>query len=115
MPSVVPTQPIPNQTLQCQLGGQACTLNVYQQAYGMYVDVLVGNQAIVQGVIALNANLIVRDSYLGFSGDLEFLDTQPDPINGPSDPVYTGLGTRFQLIYLSPDEIASLNLPTGVE
>lgn len=114
MPLVVPTQPIANQTLQCQLGGQACTLNVYQQAFGLYLDVFVGNTAIVQGVICLNATLIVRSAYLGFSGDFEFIDSQPDPKNGASDPVYTGLGSRFQLLYLSASEIAALNPPVGV-
>jgi hypothetical protein len=99
---VVPLQPIPNQTLQVQLAGQACTINVYQQAYGLYVDILVGTTPIVQGIIGLNGNLIVRDTYFGFSGDLEFLDTTDN-----SDPVYTGFGTRWFLVYLSPSDIAA--------
>jgi hypothetical protein len=115
MPQVVPTQPIANQTLQVQLGGQACTINVYQQAFGLYVDLLFGTVPVVQGIIALNANLIVRSQYLGFIGDLEFLDTQPDPLAGPSDPVFTGLGSRFQLVYLTAADISALNLPAGVE
>ncbi len=110
---IVPIQPIPNQTLQAQLGGQAVTLNVYQMAYGLFVDVYVGTTLIIAGVIALNATLIVRSAYLGFDGDLEFLDTQS--LTNPSDPVYTGLGSRFQLAYLSAAEIAALNLPVGVE
>lgn len=107
---VIPTQPIANQTLQVQLNGQACTLNVYQQAYGLYVDVFVGATLIIEGVIGLNGNLIVRSEYLGFSGDLEFIDTQ-----GTDDPIYTGLGTRWQLLYLTPDDIAAANLAAGVE
>lgn len=109
MPQIVPVQAIPNQTLQCQLGGQACTLNVYQQAFGMYVDLLIGTQVIVQGIIGLNGTLIVRNTYFGFIGDLIFLDTQDT-----QDPVYTGLGTRFFLLYLSASDVASLNLPAGV-
>lgn len=112
MPLIIPLQPIPNQTLQVQLGTQACTLNVYQTAYGLFVDLYVGATLIVAGVIALNATLIVRSAYLGFAGDIEFLDTN---IASPTDPVYTGLGGRYQLIYLSAEEIATLNLPTGVE
>lgn len=110
MPQVIPIQPIPNQTLQCQLGGQATTLNVRQQAFGVYVDVLIGAQPIVQGIIGLNSNLIVRNTYFGFLGDLIFLDAQ----GVGADPVYTGFGTRFFLLYLSATEIAALNLPTGV-
>ena len=97
---VVPVQPLPNQTLQTQLNGQACTLNVYQQTYGLFVDLYVGATLIVGGVIAENLNRIVRSLYLGFSGDFVFLDTQ-----GTADPVYTGLGSRFLLVYLDPSDL----------
>lgn len=106
----VPLQPIPNQTLQVQLGGQACTLNVVQFQYGLFMDVYVGGTLIVAGVICLNGNLVVRSAYLGFSGDFEFVDTQ-----GSADPVYTGLGGRFQLLYLTSAEIAAAGLPVGIE
>lgn len=96
--AVVPIQPIPNQTFQAQLSGQACILNVYQLDYGLFVDVFVGNSLIVGGVIAENLNRIVRDAYLGFIGDFVFFDTQTINNEG-QDPVYTGLGSRFLLIY----------------
>ena len=99
---VIPIRPLPNQTLQAQLGPQSASLHVYQTAYGLFVDVYVGNAMIVAGVIALNLNRIVRSLYLGFVGDLCFLDTQ-----GADDPVYTGLGTRFLLLYLSPSDLPS--------
>lgn len=105
---VVPLQPIKSQTLQVSLGQQACTLNVYQQAYGLYIDVLVGTKAIVQGIIALNYNLIIRNSYFGFIGDFVFYDTQAS-----SDPVYTGLGTRWFLAYLETTDISQIKLPSG--
>ena len=110
---VIPVQAIPNQTLQAQVGGQAATLNLYQLSYGLFMDVYLGASLVIAGVICLNATLIVRSAYLGFSGDFEFLDTEN--LTNPADPVYTGLGTRFQLAYLSADEIAALNLPVGVE
>ena len=112
MPQSVPLQPIPNQTVQCQLGGQACTLNVYQESTGLFMDVITAAGAVVTGRICLNATLIVRYAYLGFIGDLEFLDTQN--LSDPSDPDYTGLGDRFVLIYLSAEEVAALNLSAGV-
>lgn len=92
--SVVPMQPIPNQTFQVQLAGQACILEIYQLQYGLFVNLLVGNSLIVASVVAENLNRIVRSAYLGFIGDFVFLDTQ-----GTDDPVYTGLGSRFLLIY----------------
>lgn len=100
---VVPLQSIPNQTLQVQLNGQACTLNIAQFAYGLFMSVYLGNNLIIATVLCENFTRIVRDSYLGFSGDFVFLDMQ-----GTSDPVYTGLGgatARFQLLYLLPTEV----------
>ncbi len=97
---LVPTPSVPNQTLQALLGNQSCTLNVYQFAYGLFMDVLVSNQLIIGGVICQNLNKIVRDFYLGFIGDFVWFDTQ-----GTSDPVYTGIGSRYQLIYLEAADI----------
>jgi hypothetical protein len=97
---VIPLQPLPNQTLQVQVADQACTLNVYQQAYGLYVDVLLDGAVVIAGVIAENLNRIVRNAYLGLAGDFCFLDTQ-----GSDDPIYTGLGTRWQLLYLAEADL----------
>lgn len=103
MSLVVPLQPLPSQQVQCQLGGQACTFNIYQQAYGLYIDVYVGQTLIIGGVIAENLNRIVRSAYLGFIGDLTFWDTQ-----FLENPVYTGLGARFLLIYLEETEALAI-------
>lgn len=92
---VIPTAPIPFQTLQCQLNDQACTIEIFQEAYGLYVNLTVNDSLVVAGVIAENLNRIVRNRYLGFVGDLVFQDLQ-----GTEDPVYTGLGDRFVLLYI---------------
>jgi hypothetical protein len=97
---VVPVQPVPNQQIQAQLGGQACTLNIVQNAYGLFIDVYVGAAAIITGVICENLNRIVRNLYLGFVGDFCWLDTQ-----GTSDPVYTGIGSRWLLLYLDEADL----------
>jgi hypothetical protein len=41
-------------------------------------------------------------AYLGFSGDLVFVDTL-----GDQDPTYDGLGARYALIYLRPSEVGA--------
>ena len=69
---------------------------------GLYIDVYVNNALIIAGVICQNLNPIVRNTYLGFLGDFLWYDTQ-----GESDPSSPGLGTRYLLIYASPDDIAS--------
>lgn len=98
---IIPLQAVPNQTLTVTLNNQVTQLNVYQTFEALFIDVLVENTLIIGGVIAENLNRIVRSLYLGFSGDLTFYDNQ----NGDLDPVYTGLGARFSLLYLTPDEV----------
>lgn len=100
---VVPTQALPNQSLQVQLENQACTINIYQLAYGLFVDLYVNDTLIIAGTTGLDRTRMVRDAYLGFAGDLFFADTQ-----GTADPVYTGLGAQFQLCYLTPADLVEL-------
>ena len=104
MPAIIPTQPTPSQTVTCTLSGQACTLTLRQTLYGMFVSLFVNDAPIIQTVLALNANVIVRSAYLGFIGDLAIYDLQ-----GNADPDYAGLGSRFQLVYLFPAD-----LPAGL-
>jgi hypothetical protein len=94
MTLLVPLTPVPSQTLSITLGEQRCRLNVYQKAFGIFVDVYVNDEAVVVGAVARNLAYIVRSAYLGFVGDLYFNDT-----NGTSDPSYEGLGSRFVLLY----------------
>lgn len=108
----IPLQAIPNQVLQVQLGGQNCTIGLQQTNYGMFFSLTLGSNSspTVAGVLCENLVLLVRDAYLGFVGDLAFADTE-----GSSDPVYTGLGditARYQLAYLSTDDLAALGLTT---
>lgn len=97
---IIPLLPVPNQTLTVNLDGQITQLNVYQRGANLYVDVLVNNVLIIGGVICQNLNRIVRSLYLGFQGDLAFIDGQ-----GSTDPAYTGLGTRYSLAYIEPNEL----------
>lgn len=97
---IVPLNSSPNQTLTIGLNNQACQIAVYQRFFGLFCDVFVNDEIIIAGVLCQNLNRIVRNLYLGFSGDLMFFDTQ-----GNSDPDYTGLGSKFVLVYLSPDDL----------
>lgn len=102
---VVPLSAVPSQIVTTNLNNQPCQIAVYQKLTGMFIDLYVNDVLIVGGVECENVNRIVRDVYLGFSGDLLFLDNQPSQTDGPSDPFYTGLGTRFTLMYLFPTEL----------
>jgi len=106
---LIPLQPVPNQTISVVLAAQACTIKIYQRSTGLYVDLYVNNVLIIGGVLGLNLVKIVRDAYLGFIGDLGFCDTQaPTLADGSiaySDPDYTGLGGRYQLVYLEAADL----------
>jgi hypothetical protein len=101
----VPVQAVSSQQLQCLLGNQAVTLEIAQMTYGMFMNVAVSGNAIINGVICENLNRIVRSVYLGFLGDFIWFDTQ-----GTTDPIYTGIGARYQLLYLSTADLAALGL-----
>ena len=102
---LVPLATTEAQTLNIVLNNQICQINVYQKFYGVFVDLYVNNTLIIGGVIAQNLNRIVISAYLGFKGDLMFLDTE-----GDDDPDWTGLGTRWILIYITPIELAAAGL-----
>ena len=97
---VVPLTSAPAQAFNVTLGGQACTIRMTQKTTGLFLDLSVNNALIVGGVLCLDRTRIVRNAYLGFSGDLFFADVQ-----GTTDPYYTELGTRYLLFYASPGEI----------
>lgn len=100
----VPTSPLANQVFTISLGGQACQIELLQKGSGLYMNLYVNNNPIILGVICQNVNRIVRDIYLGFIGDFFFYDFQ-----GKTDPIYSGLGSRYKLYYIEADE-----LPPGV-
>lgn len=99
--NVVPLQSLPSQTLNVSLAGQACTIAIYQKTTGVFLDLTVAGAPCVFGVLCHDRVRLVRQAYLGFIGDLSFIDTQ-----GRDDPQYTGMGSRWVLAYLTPDDIA---------
>lgn len=99
---IVPTQPVPSQSFSVTLDGQQVNVSLYQTDYGLFIDLLLTNVPLVTGALCLNQEPIIQQPYLGFSGELQFVDTQ-----GTDDPIYTGLGTRFQLAYIEAPDIAA--------
>jgi len=99
----IPLQPIPAQAFNISLGNQPCRITLYQKGDYFYLDLAVNNVTVVQGRMVLNNVWIVRYAYLGLVGDLFMADT-----TGTADsPTYDGLGTRYQLFYATPDEMAA--------
>jgi len=96
MIETIPITAVSAQTFTIQLGTQSCLINLYQKNTGLFFDMTVNNTPCVNSVICLNLVGLVREAYYGFTGQLAFVDTQ-----GTSDPTYDGLGTRYQLVYVS--------------
>lgn len=100
----IPLRAIPSQTFTVNLNNQPCQIEVYQKLSGLYINLYVNNALIIGGVICQNLNRIVRDAYLGFQGDLGFFDNTKQG----EDPIYTGLGSRFRLFYLEPQDLTDV-------
>lgn len=96
----IPLQAIPSQTLSVILAGQNCQIAVYQKSTGVFLDLSINNAPIVTTVQCRDRVKLVRQEYRGFAGDLTFVDTQ-----GRADPVYSGMGGRFLLVYLAAEDL----------
>lgn len=115
----------PSQSLSVVLAGQACRINLYSlntpgdilnravtvadaQSYpALYMDLLVAGQPMITCRICRNLIRALLDAdYYGFIGDFVFVDSyaKASPVDG-QDPVYTGLGTQFQLVYLEATDL----------
>ena len=93
---IIPLTAVGAQSFTVLLGTQQCAINIYQLSTGLYCDLVANNTDIVSTMLCLNLVGLVREAYLGFTGQLFFYDTQ-----GTSDPDYSGLGDRYQLVYQS--------------
>lgn len=96
---VVPLQPIPSQVLRTVLNKQNLKISIYDKGGNLFVDVNSGGVQIITSVMVRNADPIVCINYSGFVGNMIFLD-----IDGFNHPEYSGLGSRYRLIYIPPPE-----------
>ena len=105
----IPLRAAPNQSLYIVLGGQNCTIRLASREVGtgilqagsvsLYAGLDVDDTTVFSGQICRDGVPLKRLDYLPFSGDLVFIDK-----TGDADPQWDGLGTRWQLLYLTPDE-----------
>lgn len=116
---IVPAIAVPSQTLSVSLANQACDISLYSldtpgdilgtvtttelKGYpALYMDLTVNGTAVITCRICRNLIPMLLDAtYYGFVGDLVVVDTRSD-----TEPVYTGLGTQYQLVYLEASDLA---------
>lgn len=96
----IPLRAVPAQACSVVLDGQNCQVSVYQKSTGVYLDLQVNHVPVAMAVLCHDRVWLIRETYSGFVGDLTFVDTQ-----GRDDPVYTGLGGRFLLMYRESTEL----------
>ncbi|TDN54897.1 hypothetical protein EC843_101956 [Buttiauxella sp. JUb87] len=93
-------EPQKSQSISVSLDGQQCVIRMIQRESFIYMDFTVNGNPIMQGVPCLYGNKMVGYSYLGFKGDLVFLDS-----DGQQDPHWDGLGKRHILYYIEESEL----------
>ncbi len=93
-------QPVPSQQTQVVLDGQVCAISVYVKNQCMFFDLVVNGTQVAYAVQCSNLVSLVPTAYLGFSGWLVFFDAQ-----GTDNPQYTGLGSRWVLLYLNSADL----------
>lgn len=99
----VPLAAVPSQTLAIVLDGQSCNIAVYTLTTGLYFDLDSAGVPIKTAVVMEDGARLLQDAqYLGFVGDFVCVDTL-----GGTDPVYTGLGTRYVLVYLEAADLVT--------
>ena len=95
----IPLKRVPSQKLRVVLSGQNCTINLYYRFGNIYMDLVVGNNVVINGAICRNRSSVVNVANHVFAGALHFLD-----LLGDSDPNYKLFNDRYILLYVSADE-----------
>lgn len=106
---IVPLSSVPNQIVYFGVGAPniiECAVKVYQKTVGMFLDLSVEGTVVLSGILCRNLTPLVINSYFGFPGDLVFVDS----LGINADPLYTGLGSRWYLVYVTSSDVASSNL-----
>lgn len=120
---VLPLAAVPSQTFAAVLGGQAVQFALYLLGAGaaaaLYLDLISnGNTIFTAREVrayggmpnSVAAFMLAGRHYLGFEGDLLFLDTQAGPTLPTADPLPAGLGARWQLMYFSAADLEAAGL-----
>lgn len=94
----IPLPASANQTFSCRLDGKNAQISLTTTQHGLFADVLYDGVPVALGRLCLDRVDINPNRYLGMPQFLGFADLQ-----GTSDPVYTGFGTRYLLVYGTPD------------
>lgn len=105
----LPLEATVNQEFLVTLDEQDCTVALYQRGAGMYLDLRVGGVTVCQGAICQPGMGIVQVAQSAFQGQLYMLDERSRP-DQQQAPQWTGLGTRWRLYWLTPEEVDEVEI-----
>lgn len=94
---VIPIQPRANQVFSCILDGQSAQISLTTTDNGLFADIIYNGVPVANGRLCLDRTDINPNRYNGLPQFLGFAD-----LTGQTDPVYTGFGTQYILIYGDP-------------
>lgn len=100
----LPLEATVNQEFLVTLGEQDCTITLCHRGAGMYLDLRAGGVTVCQGAICQPGVGIVQQATAAFEGQLYILDERSRPME-QQQPQWQGLGTRWKLYWLTPEEV----------
>lgn len=100
----IPLRATGNQTLQVVLEGQNCSLRLYTRSLSdgvetLFCDLSIDQDPVFYGCPCLDGLPMPLYAWLGMTGQLVFID-----MGGDEAPHWSGLGSRWKLLYMSPAE-----------
>lgn len=108
--TLIPVQPVANQTFSCVLDNQQCVIQLETTDYGLFATISYNGVSVATGRLCLDRTDLNAARYLGMPQALFFADLQ-----GITDPVYSGFGTRYVLVYGDPEENGGTAIPAGAD
>lgn len=92
---VIQLQPLPSQQVSFVAANQQCSMTIYTKNDQMFFDLVADGVSVCSARLIRNAVPMLRAEYTGFTGDFFITD-----LEGQDDPSYTGLGSRWRLVYM---------------
>lgn len=102
----IPLQPLQAQALKVVLDEQACEISIRERLGVLYMSMTVDGVVAWNNYACYNRQNIKPFAYMPFSGAVYFVDIQ-----GETDPVASGLNSRYFLVYISPEDTEDGRLP----
>lgn len=99
MPEIIQLSPIPSQSLKVVLADQDCEISLYLRGENFFLDLIVNGETVQTGAIVNEGASIISAPNALFSGGLAVVD-----MLGDDAPEFSGLGSRWILVYYPASE-----------